>query len=50
MDTPIEELGQLRCCDLSGELLARVINKMRRGEVLIRPGFDGEYGEVSVLL
>ena len=32
-----------------GELLAYAIDKMRRGEVHIAPGYDGVYGEISLL-
>lgn len=32
-----------------GELLAYAVEKMRRGEVHIIPGYDGFYGEISLL-
>ncbi|HUV72321.1 MAG TPA: endonuclease Q family protein [Clostridia bacterium] len=32
----------------SGEKLAEGIAKVRKGEIFIRPGFDGEYGQVSI--
>ncbi len=32
-----------------GELLAYALDKMRRGEVYIAPGYDGVYGEISLL-
>jgi DNA helicase-2/ATP-dependent DNA helicase PcrA len=32
-----------------GELLAYALDKMRRGEVHIAPGYDGVYGEISLL-
>lgn len=34
--------------DLSNEILAEGIRRMRAGEVLIREGFDGEYGRIKV--
>ena len=41
-------IGQLKIQGLSGELLAAAIGRMRRGEVSISPGYDGEYGVVRV--
>jgi DNA helicase II / ATP-dependent DNA helicase PcrA len=32
-----------------GELLAQAVEKMRRGEVHIVPGYDGVYGKISLL-
>ena len=32
-----------------GELLARAVEKMRRGEVHIVPGYDGVFGEIALL-
>jgi DNA helicase II / ATP-dependent DNA helicase PcrA len=32
-----------------GELLAYVVDKMRRGEVHIAPGYDGVFGEIALL-
>lgn len=32
-----------------GELLAHALDKMRRGEVLIAPGYDGVYGEINLV-
>jgi len=29
-------------------LLAEAIARMRRGEVFIQPGYDGEYGKIQI--
>ncbi len=34
---------------LAGELVAGAIMKMRRGELNITPGFDGEFGKINIL-
>jgi uncharacterized protein (TIGR00375 family) len=40
---PIDEIRSL-----GGEILAEVIRRMRAGEIFIKEGFDGEYGEIKV--
>ncbi|MCX7026545.1 MAG: endonuclease Q family protein [Spirochaetes bacterium] len=47
MDLPIEKIGRLACPGCPGEILAGAIGLMRRGEVSVRPGCDGVYGEVK---
>lgn len=42
-DLPLAEL------DAESELLALAIGRMRDGRVTVTPGFDGEYGRVSLL-
>lgn len=34
---------------VAGELVAEAISKMRKGEVNISPGYDGEYGKINIL-
>jgi uncharacterized protein (TIGR00375 family) len=46
MDMPAEKIETLNCPGISGELLAKAIGRMRRGEVSISPGYDGEYGVI----
>jgi uncharacterized protein (TIGR00375 family) len=41
--TPIEEIGQT-----GGELLAEAVGRMRRGQVGRIPGYDGEYGVITL--
>ena len=48
MDMGIGEVEKLNVRFLSGELLALALDRMRRGEVSISPGYDGEYGVVRV--
>ncbi|MDR2632368.1 MAG: UvrD-helicase domain-containing protein [Treponema sp.] len=48
MDMPVELLGSLKVPLVSGERLALAIARMRRGEVSIQPGYDGEYGIIRV--
>jgi superfamily I DNA/RNA helicase len=48
MDMGIAEIEQLKVRGLSGELLAAALDRMRRGEVSISPGYDGEYGVIRV--
>ncbi|MDR0315477.1 MAG: UvrD-helicase domain-containing protein, partial [Treponema sp.] len=48
MDMSAGEIAALKVQGLSGELLAEAIGRMRRGEVSISPGYDGEYGVVKV--
>lgn len=42
MDTTIEDIS--KC----SERLSQAIEKMRKGDVSITPGFDGEYGKVKI--
>jgi len=46
MDMPPEKIETLSCPGISGELLSKAICRMRRGEVSISPGYDGEYGVI----
>jgi DNA helicase II / ATP-dependent DNA helicase PcrA len=46
LDMPPEKIEILSCAGISGELLAKAIDRMRRGEVSISPGYDGEYGVI----
>jgi uncharacterized protein (TIGR00375 family) len=48
METPLSEIERLRCPGIAGDLLAYAVGRMRRGEVFIRAGFDGEYGLIRV--
>ena len=48
MRMDIAAIERLNVQGLSGELLAAAIDRMRRGEVAISPGYDGEYGVVRV--
>ncbi|PTA46342.1 UvrD-helicase domain-containing protein [Micromonospora sp. RP3T] len=41
--TPVEEIGRV-----GGELLAEGIDRLRRGEVRRVPGYDGEYGVITL--
>ncbi len=43
MDLPLEEIAHE-----GGERLAEGIGRMRRGEVTVIPGYDGEYGVIRV--
>jgi uncharacterized protein (TIGR00375 family) len=42
------QIEKLDVQGLSGQLLAQAIDRMRRGEVSISPGYDGEYGVIKV--
>jgi uncharacterized protein (TIGR00375 family) len=46
LDISRENIEKLNCPGISGELLAKAIGRMRRGEVSISPGYDGEYGVI----
>ncbi|MER6587340.1 UvrD-helicase domain-containing protein [Micromonospora chalcea] len=41
--TPVEEIGRV-----GGELLAEGIDRLRRGDVRRVPGYDGEYGVITL--
>lgn len=43
MDAPIDEIRQK-----SGEVMAESISRMRKGEVSIAPGYDGEFGVIKI--
>ena len=42
MDTPVEEIAAL------SEKVAEAITRVRKGDVEITPGFDGEYGKIKI--
>jgi len=48
MDINRLDLERLEAPELSGEILAEAIMKMRAGEVSVKPGYDGEYGRVGL--
>jgi hypothetical protein len=48
MEMGVGEIGRLKTSGLSGELLGEAIDRMRRGEVSIQAGYDGEYGVIRV--
>jgi len=43
-ETPVEDIRKA-----AGPLIAEGINRLRKGEVERTPGFDGEYGKISLL-
>lgn len=43
LDAPIEDI-EIK----TNELLAEAIRRMRRGQVLVEPGFDGQFGRVKL--
>jgi PHP family Zn ribbon phosphoesterase len=43
MDMDLEELERI-----STQRLACAVRRVRRGEINIRPGFDGEYGKIKI--
>ncbi|MDR2151143.1 MAG: UvrD-helicase domain-containing protein [Spirochaetaceae bacterium] len=49
MTMPLSAIEKLRCSSgIEGELLARAVDRMRKGDVFIRAGFDGEFGVIRV--
>jgi len=48
MDLGLKDLEKLGVQELSGEIIAAAVLKMRAGEVSVSPGYDGEYGSVRV--
>ncbi|MDR1903797.1 MAG: UvrD-helicase domain-containing protein [Treponema sp.] len=46
MDMETGHIEKLKCPGLSGELLAASVDRMRRAEIFISPGYDGEYGVI----
>jgi uncharacterized protein (TIGR00375 family) len=47
LDMAPAEIEKLQCSGLSSGLLAEAVSRMRRGEVSITPGYDGEYGIIK---
>jgi uncharacterized protein (TIGR00375 family) len=43
LDVPLEDIGRA-----GSPCLAEAISRMRKGDVNIKPGFDGEYGKVKI--
>jgi len=43
LDIPVEEIKKL-----SGEMTAEAIRRVREGEMIVEPGYDGEYGVVKI--
>ncbi|HOV93960.1 MAG TPA: endonuclease Q family protein [Spirochaetales bacterium] len=48
LDRSESEIESFSTREVSGELLATAIPRMRAGQVSIKPGFDGEYGVIHV--
>jgi uncharacterized protein (TIGR00375 family) len=46
LDLGIDDISKLSAPGVSGELLAAAVGRMRRGEVFVQPGYDGEYGAI----
>jgi len=46
LDAPA--IGAIDAGGVPGPLLAEAIGRMRAGKVYVRPGYDGEYGEIRV--
>lgn len=42
-EVPIEDIGLT-----GGDVLAEGIRRLRKGEVIRKPGFDGEYGKIEL--
>ncbi len=45
LDMPLEDIAQV-----GGQRLAEGLGRMRRGEVLVEPGYDGEFGTIRVFV
>ena len=43
LDVPVKDIERA-----GGEKLAKAVSKMRKGDICISPGFDGEYGKVKI--
>ena len=48
MKLDIETIAGIKAPGLSGEQLARAVERMRQGKVSISPGYDGEYGVIKI--
>ncbi len=48
LDLDHRDIAALRAPGIPGELLAEAVGRMRSGRVRIRPGYDGEYGEIRL--
>jgi superfamily I DNA/RNA helicase len=48
MEMSIDRIGKLNTHGISTELLVEAIDRMRRGQVSITAGYDGEYGVIRV--
>jgi uncharacterized protein (TIGR00375 family) len=48
LDKTEKEIEALRAPGVSGELLAQAVARMREGRISVKPGYDGEYGEIRV--
>ena len=48
MEMSIDRIGKINAHGISTELLAEAIDRMRRGQVSITAGYDGEYGVIRV--
>lgn len=46
--TILLEMPETKLASLAGEAIARAIIRMRQGQVEIKPGFDGVYGQVKI--
>jgi DNA helicase II / ATP-dependent DNA helicase PcrA len=44
LDRPIDDIRRA-----AGDLIAEGVSRMRKGEVDIKPGYDGEYGQINIL-
>ncbi|MDR2784379.1 MAG: endonuclease Q family protein [Treponema sp.] len=47
-DTPLSAIGKMSAPGIQGGRLAEAVSRMRAGQVVIRPGYDGVYGVVRV--
>lgn len=43
LETPIKDIAQV-----AGQMVGEGVQKVRKGEIVIQPGFDGEYGKVAI--
>ncbi|MDR1788603.1 MAG: UvrD-helicase domain-containing protein [Treponema sp.] len=48
IDMPPADAARIKAPGIPGERLAEALTRMRRGEVSVRPGCDGEYGVITV--
>ncbi|MDR1127814.1 MAG: endonuclease Q family protein [Treponema sp.] len=47
-DAPVSAIEKMDAPGIPGEKLAEAVSRMRSGQVVIRPGYDGVYGVVRV--